>query len=100
MEFGIEIGQNEKHHLTVQRNWFTGRMTVSIDATPVFTKSPYSPSTHISFIQTHKYEFSIGKIEKHVIRVERARPHLFAGFRSHIYRVFVDDCLIKEIRGY
>lgn len=100
MEFGIEIGDSEKHQLTIKRNWFSGRMAISVDAKPVVTNSPYNPATHVSLTLTHRYEFSVGNVEKHRLRVERERPLLFAGFRPHTYRVYVDDRLVTEIQSY
>jgi hypothetical protein len=100
MEFSVEIGENEKHRIEVKRNWWTGRMSISVDSQPVITKSPYNPTTHVSLKLSHKYEFSVGDTEKHEVRIERIRPLLFAGFSSHTYRIFVDDRLTKEHQGY
>ena len=96
MEFRFEIGTNERHQIIVQRNWFTGRLVISVDSQPVATQSPFNPATHISVKLTKKYDFIVGNSEKHAVRIEKIRPLLFPAFRPHTYRVFVDDILFKE----
>jgi len=35
-----------------------------------------------------------------VVRIEKERPRLFAGFRPQHYRIFVDDVLVAEQTGF
>jgi hypothetical protein len=42
----------------------------------------------------------VGSAEKHKVVLEKQRPLLFAGFRSQVYRVFVDDKLVHEQQGF
>jgi hypothetical protein len=40
MEFGFQVGVVEKHQIKVQRNWFTGKLVISVDSQPVVTENP------------------------------------------------------------
>ena len=100
MEFNLEVGMNEKHQVHFKRNWFTGKLVILVDSQPVVTKSPLNPATHVSVKLSHKYDFSFGDLEKHTIRIERIRPLLLAGLRPHEYRVFIDENLVSEHKGF
>lgn len=47
-----------------------------------------------------KWDFKIGGTEKHLVRIEKERAKWFAGFRPQKYRVFIDNYLIKEYKGF
>ena len=100
MKFTLEVGNNEKSRIDLSRNWFTGAMQVLVDGEEAARQSWLSPSTHFSFTRKRRYEFEIGKMEKHQVVIEKERPLIIAGIRAQTYRVFVDGQLIHEQTGY
>ena len=60
-------------------------------------QSPWNPATHASLKLTRIWEAAV---PNHKVVVEKVRPLLFAGFRPHSYRIFVDDQLVAEKTGY
>ena len=75
-------------------------MQTLVDGRKIAHQSPLSLFTHFSLRRMRRYEFIVGKTETHKVVVEKERPLLFAGFRAHTYRVFVDGQLIHEQSGY
>jgi hypothetical protein len=55
------------------------------------------PLTHLSLKLLRTWELHLGP---HLVHIERRRPLLFAGFRPHGYRVFVDGQLVAERHGF
>jgi hypothetical protein len=53
--------------------------------------------THLSLRLLRTWELRLGP---HLVRIEKRRPLLFAGFRPHDYRVFVDGQLVAERHGF
>ena len=100
MKFEFEVGTNEKHLITFSRNWLTGSMSFKSDGRELFSQNALNPTTHVSVTLVHSHTVAVGISEHHVIRIERERPLLMAGFRPHSYRVFIDDRLIQARRGY
>ena len=100
MKFTLEIGDKEKSHFEFSRNWITGSMRAFVDGRQVARQSPFSIFTHFSFRLRRRYEFMVGSEEKHKVVLEKQRPLLFVGFRSQMYRVFVDDKLVHERQGF
>ena len=99
MRFQLEVGI-EKCRIEFTRDCVTGHATVTIDGERITVKSGLSPFTHFSFHLTNRYEFQVGTKETHQVVIEHERPLLFAGFRPHKYRAFVDGSLAEEHRGY
>jgi hypothetical protein len=100
MTFTLEVGDKEKSQLTFSRSSWTGAMRTLVDGRTVARQSPFSPFTHFSLKLKRRFEFVAGKTEKHNVILEKDRPFLFAGFRSQIFRVFVDGKLVHEQIGY
>jgi hypothetical protein len=100
VEFKFEVGQNEKHEVQFSRNRHTARIKVLVDNEEVASQNPLNLATHISFKLTKRFEFPVGSQEKHLIRIEHIRPLLVAGFRKHLYRIFIDELFYKEYYGY
>jgi hypothetical protein len=48
----------------------------------------------------HRWTVEVGVTEQHWVRIEKERARWFAGIRRSKYRVFVDEQLIQEYRGY
>jgi hypothetical protein len=100
MKFTLEIGDKEKTKIEFSRNWFTGTMKIFADGKRVAYQSPFDPSTHFKAALKRRYEFEVGRTEKHKVVLEKERPLLMAGGRAQTYRVFVDDKLVHEQEGY
>jgi hypothetical protein len=100
MKISFEVGSRERHRLVFTRNWFTGRMTLSVDGEPATLQSPWDPSTHYNLTLVKNYEVKVGDPEVHSVRIEHTRPLILAGMRPHTYRVFADDQLLVKRHGY
>lgn len=99
MRFSLEIGAGPCR-LDFYRNWFTGRMRITVDGRLVAALSPWSLATHSSPALVRRFEFVVGYAKAYHVLVEHERPRLFAGIRPHTYRVFVNGEKILERRGY
>ena len=53
--------------------------------------------THLSVKLLRTWELRLGP---HLVQIEKRRPLLFAGFRPHDYRVFVDGQLVAQTHGF
>ena len=100
MKLIIELGGQCKTRIVFSRNWFTGRVTLDVDGTTISAVSPWDMSTHIALRLTTEYHITIGDPEPQRVVIVRRRPLLFAGFRPHSYRVYVDDALVQEQSGF
>ncbi len=100
MKFKLDIGQQEQTQIEYSRNWFLGTERILANGHLIASRSATSPSTHFSFTRFRRYEFTVGSSEPQEVVIEKERPQFFAGFRPHIYRVFVDGKLVHEQRGY
>jgi hypothetical protein len=100
MKFTLEVGEKEKHQIDYYRNWFFGTERLRADGKLIASRSVLSPSNYVSFPLCRRYEFTIGDAERHRVVFEKQRPLLLAGFRPHVYRVFVDAKLAHEQQGF
>lgn len=118
MKFSFEVGQAEPH--TVEFYWgqMFGSLKIKIDGRIIEQKSHmlFSPSNitqdlnapdneklkllGIEVLLVEKWDFQVGIYEKHQVRIEKERTRVFSGIRPHKYRVYVDDRLIDEYKGY
>lgn len=48
----------------------------------------------------HRWTAVVGSPESHRVVIEKERERWFAGLRPSNYRIFVDQVLIKECRGF
>jgi predicted secreted protein len=78
------------------RNWFTGSFVLTAGGQTWQLQSPFNPTTHFSFAMHRHWHVSING---HDVRIEKQRPVLIAGFRSHTYRVFIDGKQALEQSG-
>ena len=78
------------------RNGFTGGAQLRCGYETMKLQSALDPRTHGSFKLLRSWERQVGP---HLVRIEKRRPLLFAGFRPSDYRVYVDGRLIVETRG-
>jgi hypothetical protein len=100
MRFTLEIGDKEKSRVEFSRSALTGAMQATVDGQRVAHQSPFSPFTHFCGGRRRRYEFTVGKVERHKVVLEKERPWLIAGFRPQTYRVFVDGEMIHEQTGF
>jgi len=100
MKLIIELGGFSKTRIEFSRNWFTGRVTLDVGGATMSPVSPWNLSTHFALRLTTEYHITLGEPEPHRVVIVRKRPLLFAGFRPHSYRVYVDDVLVQEQSGY
>lgn len=87
------INVNDKT-VDFKRNWFTGSFTYTIDGKKRNLASALNPFTHFSVTLSKTYEAKVGET---TVTVIKTRPLLFAGFRPHNYKFFVNNGLIKEV---
>ena len=100
MRFTLEIGDKEKSKIEFSQNWLTGSPQAIVDGRQVAPRSP-SIFTRFSFRLPRRYEFMVGSAEKHKVVLEKLRPLLYTSFRPQlVYRVFVDDKLVREQQGF
>lgn len=118
MKFSFEVGQQEPH--TVEFYWgqMFGNMQIKVDKRVIEKKnlmlfSPSSLTKKLDVPASHKWDvglmeiqlveswtFQVGIYEKHSVRIEKERAKFFSGLRPHAYRVFIDDELFDEYKGY
>lgn len=118
MKFTFEVGRQEPH--TVEFYWgqMFGNMEIKVDKRIVKKKNlmlfsptnftcerdiPSNQKWNIGIMEIHLVEswsFQVGIYEKHSVRIEKERAKFFSGLRPHAYRVFIDDKLYDEYKGY
>ena len=119
MRFSFEVGQAEPHKVEFYWGQMFGTLEIKVDNKIIDEKSfaLFSPTSltaslegideneklNLGFMEVQlveKWTFEVGIYEKHIVRIEKERAKLLAGLRPHLYRVFVDEELIEEHRGY
>ena len=75
---------------------YAAALRVLADGRPVVQRAAYSLAAGLDFARVRRYEFAIGRAEKHQIVVEHERPTILAGFRRQTYRIFADGQLVLE----
>jgi hypothetical protein len=78
------------------RDWFLGSAQLRCGYATMKLQSAWNPRTHRSFKLLCSWERQVGP---HLVRIEKRRPLLFAGFRPSDFRVYLDGHLIAEQRG-
>lgn len=91
VDFTIEVGHAERHHVRFQWQQFGGLALIAVDGTEVLRER------HIYGIKlTRRFQVTIGSSERHSILIEKTKPALFAGIRKQAVRAFVDGTLVGE----
>ena len=57
-------------------------------------------SDYLDIELVHRWTVLVGNLEQHRVLIEKERERWFAGLRPSTYRVFVDQVLIEECRGF
>ena len=78
------------------RDGFAGGAQLRYGSETVTLQSGLDPRSSFSVKLTRSWERQVGP---HLVRIEKRRPLLLAGFRPSDYKVFVDGRLIAEARG-
>jgi hypothetical protein len=91
LDFEFEVGEAERHRVHFFFDQFWGTVRISVDGRQVIRDLRL-----LSFSTTKRYRFTVGDQERHEVVVEKTRPVVAAGFRSHVCRVFVDGHFTGE----
>ncbi|HEY7225248.1 MAG TPA: hypothetical protein VH561_16875 [Micromonosporaceae bacterium] len=91
MKLSFDVGEQERHRIDFSFDPFWGPVRIMVDGVTVVRGFQF-----ISFGLVRPYEFTVGSHEQHAVRIEVHRKLFFAGFRSRVYRVFVDGRLVHE----
>ena len=94
MQFSFEVGEHEKHTVSLDFNQMIGTMRITVDGRDVVNELRMFS---LSLVKT--YEFSVGVEERHAVKIEKHRKLLLAGLRNQKYRVFIDGQLVREYEG-
>ncbi|HEX7491851.1 MAG TPA: hypothetical protein VF337_09140 [Candidatus Limnocylindrales bacterium] len=79
------------------RDPFTGGAQLRCGSETTKLQSGLDPRTSFSVKLLRSWERQVGP---HLVRIEKDRPLLFAGFRPSDYRIFVDGQLIAQQNGF
>ena len=118
MKFSFVVGETEKNTVDFSWNQMNGVLEIKVNGEIVHQGGVklFSPTNltgnldipeaekwnvHWCKIQlVEKWDFEVGVTEKHLVRIEKERAKWLAGFRPQKYRIFIDNYLIKEYKGF
>lgn len=95
MKFSFDVGNKERHIIDFSFNQFWGNLSIHVDGRRIV-----SDFRTVSFHLTKAYEFNVGTNEVHVVRIEKIRKLVFAGFRKTNYKVYLDEDLVEQLEGW
>ena len=79
MKFAVEVGETEKHLVEFDFNQLIGKILIRVDEKPI-----YKATRFINEPVNEVFEFTIGKMVKSDIRIEKTRKPLL-GHRNSFY---------------
>ena len=117
MKLAVQVGEKEKHQLEfkwsgffgVARIWVDGKLVLKSKAlaweelaTAAALTRTSNAAKYLATMAagggrpdlTQCWVLEIGDAEKHIVRIEKERPLIGAGFRKHAYRIYVDEQLV------
>jgi hypothetical protein len=94
MQFSFEVGEYEKHVVSLDFNQMIGNLSISVDNHEVIKEFRM---LSLSLVKT--YEFVVGVNERHAVKIEKRRKLFLAGLRNQKYRVYIDGHLVREYEG-
>jgi hypothetical protein len=113
VKFSFEVGDSPKHKVEFAWNQFWGSLRIAVDGEVLFTRRiqlmspigehPTDPVWRVAGMPIQlleKWEFDVGTVQKHRVRIEKVRPKVLAGFRPHSYRALVDESVVFERTGF
>jgi hypothetical protein len=87
----FEVGDTERHQVLFSFNKFWGNLSITVDGADVVRTVRLA-----SLDLVKRYDFVVGTIEQHHVRIEKHRQRVFAGFRSQPVYAYVDGYPVGE----
>jgi hypothetical protein len=91
VQLSFEVGQSERHRVDFAFDKFWGRLTIAVDGNSVVDQVRLFS---VSLVKS--YEFTVGDLEKHAVRIDKHRMAYLAGFRPQPVKACVDGQLVAE----
>lgn len=91
MQLPFTVGDHERHQVVFSFDKMWGHLSITVDGMEV-TRDFRMFSLSLKKV----YELVVGQQERHLVRIEKSRALLFAGFRPQPVRAFVDGRLVAE----
>jgi hypothetical protein len=93
IDFGFDVGEEEKHRVEFHWGQLFGRVRITVDDEEVVQKNR---AVNLGSTKVRKFEFPVGTAEQHHVLIEKETPRLLAGARKQKCRAFVDGELVGE----
>lgn len=94
LKFIFSVGENEIHEIEFKFNQCWGNLHILVDGEKIIgSYRQFSDSL------TRTFELNVGIEEIHQVRIEKIRKLVFAGFREHVGKVYIDEYLLYEFKG-
>lgn len=91
MELDFQVGEREQHTVYFSWDQMSGSLKITVDdADVVSTVRMFSAKL------VKSYEFTVGDTETHVVRVNKRRKLLLAGFRPQSVQALVDGRVVAS----
>jgi hypothetical protein len=94
MKFSFLVGVQEQHQVDFSFDQMIGNLEIRVDGVPLV-----KDFRMLSLRLTKRYEFTVGKHERHQIAIEKKRKLFLAGLRPQQYRIWVDGRLVQTHEG-
>lgn len=94
MQFSFRVGTQEPHQVDFSFDQFIGNLEIRVDGEIVV-----KDFRMFSLSLTKRYQFTVGKQERHDIIIEHKRKLFLAGVRPQKYRIFIDGQLVQTYEG-
>lgn len=85
------VGTQEQHTVVFSFDKFWGRLTITVDG-----QSVVDTVRIVSLSTVKTWEFEVGVNERHMVRIDKHRAVLFAGFRPQPVYAYVDGLLVAQ----
>ena len=93
IDFGFDVGDQEKHRVEFHWGQFFGRVRITVDGVEVVQHN--RPQMFRSSAR-RVFAFSVGEQETHDVRIEKISPRFLGGARKQKCQAFVDGELVGE----
>jgi hypothetical protein len=118
MKFSFEVGNKEKHRVDFSWNQFLGALKIKGDKQHIIRKAINisSPTNFFNKLEApteekwnffgleiqlvERWNFDIGEQKKHQVKIEKERGKFFAWAKPQKYRVYIDNKLVEEHKGF
>lgn len=88
------VGHQEQHTVAFSFDKFWGRLSITVDGNSVVDTLQMFSLSNVKV-----WEFQVGMMERHHVRIEKHRATLFAGFRPQPIYAYVDGVLVAHHPG-